>query len=130
MLDGHAKCSTACMRLPILLVSALTLFAPTALAFEPLSVIVTVYGEGTIRVLLTAGATVPCDSTSNTVMLDGKLEAGRSYGFQSPELSVCERHTRGTLREVDWSNDRLWALRGVRGFPPPDHLEVVNATNR
>ena len=117
------------MRLPLLIAVAFTLLAPTALASEPLPVIVTVYGEGSIRVFLSAGATLPCDSTSNTVMFDGKLEAGKSYGFQAADISVCERHTRGTLREVDWSTDRLWSLRGMRGYLPPNHLDVVLETN-
>lgn len=122
------------MRLPLVIASLVTLLvAPTALAAEPFPVVVTVQGEGSIRVVLAAGSTTPCDSTSNTLMFDGRLEAGHSYGFMSPDPIVCERHTRGALREVDWSTDRLWGQRPpLRGFPapPPHPLDVVLDTRR
>ena len=70
--------------------------------------IVTVSGTGSIRVLLAAGTTIPCDSTSNVPIFDGWLDAGRTYTFVSPQLHVCERHTHGVMRTGDWTRDRLW----------------------
>lgn len=119
------------MRWALCIAAFVLSLAPTALASEPLPVFVTVTGEGSIRVLLTSGATVPCDSSSNVVLFDGKLEAGNTYAFQSASPIVCERHTRGSLREVDWSSDRLWGLRRtITGTPPPWRLDIPLDTNR
>lgn len=73
-------------------------------------VYVTVRGTGSIRVLLTGGRVMPCDSSSNAPIYDGWLEAGRTYSFASASVYACERHTTGHFRQVGWTNDRIWRV--------------------
>jgi hypothetical protein len=68
-------------------------------------VFVVVVGHGAIRVRLAAGApvpTIPCDSSENRMIFDGWLGVGR-YLWATGVDRVCYEHTRGALRESDWS---------------------------
>ena len=80
-----------------------------ARADQPVPVYVYLYGTGVVRERLAAGSTVPCDSSANVVLFDGKLRAGRVYAFVSPFPSVCEQHTYGAFRDVQWSADEVYS---------------------
>ncbi len=108
------------------------LFSSDARAAEPVPVYVTVIGEGSIRVLLSAGAIKPCDSLSGKPIFDGWLASGRTYVFSSSEIVVCERHTYGAMRAGDWLPDRWWRLRTTRTDDrvPWRSMDIVLYTDR
>lgn len=108
----------------------IALASEPARADAPMPVYVTVVGTGQIRVILAAGGTVPCDSTSNRLFFDGKLSAGQTYAFTSPSPLVCERHTYGAFREQQWSPDYIrMRPRFVDGRPIPWRLDLTLSTN-
>jgi len=36
------------------------------------------------------------------------MSAGTTTELQSPYACICEQHTRGAFREVDWSTSQMW----------------------
>lgn len=71
-------------------------------------VYVSVVGSGSIRVRVAAGDTVPCDSSRNAPLFDGLMSAGTTTQLQSPYACICEQHTHGAFREVDWTTSQIW----------------------
>jgi len=71
-------------------------------------VYVSVVGSGSIRVRVAAGDIVPCDSSSNLPLFDGRMSAGTTTELQSPYGCICEQHTHGAFREVDWTPSQIW----------------------
>lgn len=111
---------------------AILAFAPQLRADNAIPVYVSVTGSGEIRVLLAAGGVVPCDSTSNVRLFDGRMAAGRYYVLSSPQTIVCERHTYGAFRDAGWSPDRQWAWPALDypGAPmPPWRIEIPLSTD-
>src|SRR5690242_18701673 len=70
-------------------------------------VYVAVVGSGQIRLLVTAGNTVPCDSSANTRIIENRVEASRTFVVQSPSSCVCETHTTGAFRETHFTPPRV-----------------------
>ncbi len=120
------------MRRPLGLAVAVFVLAPQLRTDNGIPVYVSVIGRGEIRVLLAAGGVVPCDSSSNTLLFDGKMAAGRFYVLSSPQTIVCERHTYGAFREAGWSPDHQWAwpTPDYPGAPmPPWRIEIPLSTD-
>jgi hypothetical protein len=86
-----------------------------------LPVYVTVTGTGSIRLLVASGDVVPCDSSSNMRLFDGRAEAGRTLFLQSPWPCVCEQHTYGSFRETNFTPPQVVCqqVNPVTGVPYP-----------
>ena len=92
-------------------------------------VFVTVVGHGAIRFRLAAGATAPCDSSENRMLLDAWLGPGR-YEWGTGANDVCYQHTSGALREADWSESLVVPTAMGRGRGrPTTPTEIVVSTD-
>jgi hypothetical protein len=93
-------------------------------------VVVTVVGQGAIRLRLAAGRAAPCDSTANRMIFDGWVRVG-SYVWTTSSDFVCYEHTSGALREADWSTAQLVPAVGHngRGRTPPGPAEIRISTD-
>jgi hypothetical protein len=73
------------------------------------AVVVTVVGEGSIRLLVADGAHRPCDVSDNHVLFDGHADAGDELKLTSTSGSVCVDHTYGAFRESQWAGASIWS---------------------
>jgi hypothetical protein len=72
-------------------------------------VAVTVVGTGEIRVMVSDGASLPCDASTNQMLFNGHVEAGADVTVASLTGSVCVDHTYGELRECQWAGASIWS---------------------
>lgn len=98
--------------------------AETAEAYGPPAapVIVTVRGQGAIRVVVAEGAVFPCTSTDNRKLWDGKFEPGGTLNLSTLEGCVCVQHTLAPFAETDWAPSQLYCrpqicTHGWHGVP-------------
>ncbi len=66
-------------------------------------VIVTSLGPDAVRVRVASGRTMPCDSSSNRMVIDARLDAGQAVRATSNRGCVCFQQTYAPLADSDWS---------------------------
>jgi hypothetical protein len=93
-------------------------------ANEPTPVVVTMGGSAELRVQITAGLTVPCDSDTNRPVFDGRMKPGDTLSTTIAGECICVRHTTAAFRETGWTTPALLCRRRIcRGRtckPAPD----------
>ncbi len=72
-------------------------------------VVVIVVGTGEIRVMVSDGASRPCDASTNQMLFNGHVEAGGDVTVTSLTGSVCVDHTYGEMRESQWAGATIWS---------------------
>src|SRR5580658_979425 len=82
-------------------------------------VAVTVVGTGEIRVMVSDGASLPCDASTNQMLFNGHVEAGADVTATSLTGSVCVDHTYGELRESQWAGGSIWTGTTWQGAKAP-----------
>lgn len=111
------------------LVLLVVLLAPAfvsddASAAEPTPVVVIMNGEGRVRMEVSAGRAIPCDSSANTPLFDGWINGGQVFTATTPEECVCVRHTTKKFPSSGWSTPGLACRKRIcRGRicrPAPD----------
>jgi hypothetical protein len=105
-----------------------------ASAAEPTPVIVIVNGDGRIRLEVSAGSTIPCESSANTPLFDGWIDGGQVWSATTTEGCVCVRHTSKKFPSSGWSTPglacRKQICRGRICRPAPDQtIRVTFSTN-
>ena len=90
-------------RLIGMMLASVVLVAGDVRADYSVPVYVAVVGTGNVKLFVSAGSVVPCDSSSNTRLFDGWAAAGRTFVLQSPWSCVCETHTTGAFRETNYT---------------------------
>jgi hypothetical protein len=104
--------------------SAIALTSTGGSATEPTPVVVTVNGDARIRVEISEGITMPCDSSNDRRLFDGTLGPGESFRTAIAGECICIRNTRPPFRETDWTTPGLACKKRVcRGKvcrPAPD----------
>jgi hypothetical protein len=95
---------------PLVLAAVAMAVAPGDARAQPwtIPVYVSVVGSGVVRVSVAAGNVVPCDSSTNVPLFDGRMSAGTTTVLASPYGCICERHTHGAFREVDFTTPQIW----------------------
>jgi hypothetical protein len=73
----------------------------------PVPVVVTMLGPSAVRVRVSAGMAMPCDSSESRVIIDGKYAPGEVPQATSTEDCVCVQHTYEPFADTDWSNAKL-----------------------
>lgn len=105
-----------------------------ASAAEPVPVVVTMAGEGRVRLEVTAGRAVPCDSTANTPLFDGWIAGGQVFTATTTEECVCVRHTTRKFPSSGWSTPGLACRKRIcRGRicrPAPDPTITVKLSTK
>lgn len=95
-----------------------------ASALEPTQFIITMHGDGRVRLEVAAGNTTPCDSSTNTKLFDGPINGGQTIKFTRPEECACIRSTTKKFPNSGWSTPGLVCRkRDCRGRicrPSPD----------
>ncbi len=80
-------------------------------ATAPIPVSVKVVGHGAIRLIVSDGASRPCDSSNNGPLFNGHVKAGDEIELSSATGSVCVDHTYGSLRDSQWAGGSIWSGR-------------------
>lgn len=83
---------------------------------------VTMLGPGAVRVRVSEGMAMPCDSSDARVIILGKYEPGEVLQATSSEDCVCVQHTYEPFSDTDWSDAKLICR--------PMNCENVNGTLR
>ena len=93
-------------------------------AAEPTPVVVMMNGEGHVRLEVSAGTALPCDSSANAPLFDGWIEGGQVFTATTTEACVCVRHTNKKFPSSGWSTAglvcRKQICRGRICRPAPD----------
>lgn len=101
-----------------------------ARAAEPTPVVITMMGSGRVRLHVSAGGTVPCDSSANTPLFDGWIDGGQVYSATTTEECVCVRNTTKAFPNSGWSTPGLACRKRIcRGRicrPAPDQTIRAN----
>jgi hypothetical protein len=101
-----------------------------ASAAEPTPVVIAMQGEGRVRLEVTAGRAMPCDSSANTPLFDGWIAGGDVFNATTTEECVCVRHTTKAFPSSGWSTPGLACRKRIcRGRvcrPAPD--QTIRAT--
>lgn len=101
-----------------------------ASAAEPTGVVITMRGEGRVRLEVSAGSAMPCDSSANTPMFDGWIEGGGTFTATTTEACVCVRSTTKRFPTSGWSTPglacRKQICRGRICRPAPDQTIRAN----
>lgn len=96
--------------------------APPARAATLYPVRLTITGQGAIRFRMTAGLTVPSDSSASAKLFDGWFAPGE-YTLLTPSVSICYQQTHGAFREIDWTAGTCTtAIVGRGRLAQPQHL--------
>ncbi len=95
-----------------------------------LPVYITVVGTGSVRLLVSAGDTVPCDSSGDVRLVDGWVSAGQTLALQSPWPCICEQHTTGAFRETNFTPPQMVCqqINPFTGVPYP-YLTMTVSTD-
>jgi hypothetical protein len=114
----------------LLLLLAPFFVSDDANAAEPTPVVVTMHGEGRVRLEVSAGSTIPCDSSANTPLFDGWIAGGQVFNATTTEACVCVRHTSKKFPTNGWSTPglacRKQICRGRICRPAPDQTIRAN----
>lgn len=73
----------------------------------PVPVVVTIIGSSAVRVRVSAGMAMPCDSSESRGLIDGKYDPGEVVRATSTEDCVCVQHTYEPFTDTDWSDAKL-----------------------
>jgi hypothetical protein len=112
------------MRLGIALALAIISFATSVAADPPAPVLVTNEGAGRVRLLISEGHTIPCDSPNDTKIFEGWIDDGETKRFAIGGQCVCITHTSEAFAWTNWSTPgfvcrpRVW--RGRRWYGAAD----------
>ena len=60
-------------------------------AAEPTPVVVMMNGEGHVRLEVSAGTALPCDSSANAPLFDGWIDGGQVFTATTTEACVCRK---------------------------------------
>lgn len=82
------------------------LFSGDAAAISAVSVEITMLGPSAVWVRVTQGATVPCDSSDNHRLVQGKFNPGEVIRTTTTDNCVCVQQTYEPFTDVDWSASR------------------------
>ncbi len=94
-------------------IGAIVLTSAGSLATEPAPVVVTMNGSARLRVQVSEGLTMPCDSLNNRMLFDGQLSPGETFRTTIGGECVCVRNTTSPFREVDWTTPGLVCRKRV-----------------
>lgn len=125
-LTRGVRCYARGMRRFVAVVSlgAIVVTTSRGLATEPAPVVITMGGHARLRVQVSEGLTMPCDSQNNRALFDGRLSPGETFRASIGGECVCVRHTTSPFRDVDWTSPGLACRKRVcRGRicrPAPD----------
>jgi hypothetical protein len=87
-----------------LLFAVATTFAPHAIAGDPpMPVVVTSRADKALRVRVYAGDARPCDSSSNTKVVDARIEPGERIEASSPAYCFCTQQTTYSWPQSEWT---------------------------
>jgi hypothetical protein len=104
--------------------AAIVLSAARGLATEPTPVVVTMGGNARLRVQVSEGLAMPCDSSNNRSLFDGQLGPNETFRASIGGECICVRHTTSPFRVTDWTTSGLLCRKRVcRGRvckPAPD----------
>ena len=91
------------------------LLAPGDVEAQPAGwpVMITGLGPKTIRVQLSGGTALPCDSSRNVPLFSGKLAPGTALSLSTPFSSVCFAQTYDNCPDVNWSVSRIYRVPQV-----------------
>ena len=100
--------------LAVVLVVAGSLLASDVSADPPrkIPVSVAVVGHGSIRLVVSDGASRPCEAADH-VLFRGHATAGEEIKLVSATGSVCVDHTYGAFRESQWAGANIWSGSGT-----------------
>lgn len=88
---------------------------PDSAASAPLRVEVTVVGQGAVRVLVSEGHVVPCESLENRPILNEWMAPGPPLVFSIAGDCACVEHTYGSFRDAQWSLPTQYRYAPRRG---------------
>ncbi|MFI5297051.1 MAG: hypothetical protein ACHREM_03055 [Polyangiales bacterium] len=79
--------------------------SPVASAEEPIvtPIVVRNVGECPVRVYVSVGNTLPCDSTENERILDTTLAVGAEAKTTTTSDCICTQHSQSPFVEIGWS---------------------------
>jgi hypothetical protein len=108
---------------------ALCMGQPDTAASEPYRVEVNVVGTGSIRVRISEGHVIPCESLENRPVLTEWMAPGAPRVFFVSDDCICVEHTYGSFREAEWSVSTQYRYvprrgqteRVIRVLLPTDH---------
>jgi len=87
-------------------------------------------GKARIRVQLSEGRAMPCDSGENRPLLNGRLAPGETFRGEIAGDCVCVRHTTPAFPDTDWTESGLVCrpriCRGRICRPAPDPTIFLN----
>jgi hypothetical protein len=83
--------------------------AEAAQADEPAGapIVVTLQGNGTVRVVVAEGNVFPCTSADNRKLWEGKFEPGGTLNLSTLQECVCIQQTLAPFADTDWAPSRL-----------------------
>jgi hypothetical protein len=64
-------------------------------------------GPKAVRVRISAGTTLPCDSTANTPIFEGKVQPGWTATWMVSTSAVCIEQTYDNFPDVGWGDPWL-----------------------
>jgi hypothetical protein len=88
-------------------------------AAVPLPVVISVVGQGAVRLRVASGHVAPCDSSEDHVVLDNWVRAGDVLSLALNDECACIEHTYGSFREAQWS------LSAIACRPAPTRFRRV-----
>ncbi|MBX3187979.1 MAG: hypothetical protein KF819_13230 [Labilithrix sp.] len=95
---------------------------------------VSLAGTRRVRVQITEGGTLPCDSADNRKLFDGFMSPGETFHGRTAGECVCVRNTRPPFTNVDWSTSQLACRprvcrgRVCRPLPDPTIRAVLSGS--
>ena len=122
---GPTWCHLAASLLPALGM----LLTSTASADGITPIEVTLLGPSAVRVRISRGSTMPCDSGDDRQLIAGKFAPGQVVRASTPDDCVCVQQTYEPFADVDWAAGSMicrpqictWAGRSKHCVPAPDH---------
>ena len=82
----------------------------------PSPVTLVMVGPKAIRVRLSAGYVLPCDSSANVKLLDAKVQPGTTKTWMASTYCFCVEQTHHDFPDVGWSTPRqVCRARGCPG---------------
>lgn len=76
-------------------------------ATAPAQVVVSVKSTKKIRVQLSEGSTLPCDSRDNKMLFDSTLGNGQGFQGTTDLGCICVRHTSDAFPQAGWSESKM-----------------------
>ena len=74
---------------------------------KPAPVIVTMQSHGRVRVQVSEGTTMPCDSTDDRMLFDATLGPDESFQSSIAGRCICVRHTTDAFPQNGWTTSKL-----------------------